>query len=292
MGETGERSSTIDGEKRYQQIARKALPLLVRQAGAAHNITYNELAQELGMRPRNLNYVLGAIGNTLSELGRRWGNIIPPIQCVVVSKKTGLPGEGVGWFLNMPEDFKTLSRARKREIIEGKLQDIYGYSRWHVVLKELGLQYVAPDYFEANRNATQFGGGESADHKALKAFVANTPVLFGLPISSPVGLQEHALPSGDTLDVSFRHRENWVAAEVKSARSPEADIIRGIYQCVKYLAVMRAVQTSEDQDRSARVVLVLGGAFPSWLLPLKNQLGVEAIENVQVMPSYCTDVVP
>jgi hypothetical protein len=102
--------------------------------------------------------------------------------------------------------------------------------------------------------------------------------VLDLPRSTPAGQQEYALPSGDFLDVSFRIGKTWVAAEVKSARSADADITRGIYQCVKYLAVMRAVQTSEDEDRSARVVLVLEGSLPAWLIPLKNQLGVEVVE--------------
>ena len=140
--------------------------------------------------------------------------------------------------------------------------------------------YVPPDYSDANRKASSFGGGESDDHKALKSFVAENPWLMDLPRATPSGVQEFPFPSGDSLDVSFGFGANWVAAEVKTARSPEADIVRGIYQCVKYLAVMKAVQTSEGQERSARAVLVLEGTLPASLVSLKNQLGVEVIERV------------
>lgn len=281
MAETGDLSSTIEGDKLYQKRAREALPLLVRQAEAARTIEYTELARELKMsNPRNLNYVLGAIGNTLAELSSSWVSAIPPIQCVVVNKSTGLPGDGIGWFLHLPEEFGSLSRARQREIIDGKLQDVFGYTRWRAVLTALNLPYEPQNYTAANQSAVAFGAGESEDHKKLKAFVARNPSLLGLPPSIALGDIEYPLPSGDVLDVSFRRGEVWVAAEVKPFSSPSPDIVPGIHQCVKYLAVMRAVQTSENRDRSARVVLVLGGSLPTDLVGLKNQLGIDVLENV------------
>ncbi|WP_072371477.1 hypothetical protein [Hyphomicrobium sp. NDB2Meth4] len=276
---------SIDGDQLYQQRARKALPLLVRQAEAAQTITYSDLADELAMpNPRNLDYPLGAIGKRLLSLGAEWGEAIPPIQCVVINKADGFPGKGIGWFIN-EENFKALSRARKREVIHAKLQDIFAYPRWREVLEALHLPYVPQNYTEANRRAAALGGGgESDDHKVLKTYVASTPALLDLPLGTPIGEQEYPLPSGDSLDVSFRHRNEWVAAEVKSARSSDDDIMRGIYQCVKYLAVMRAVQITESKERSARVVLVLEGPLPKSLAALKNQLGVEVKDRVQVPP--------
>lgn len=64
--ETAAISKNIQGDKLYQQRAREALPLLVRQASACETIYYQELADEMGMpNPRNLNYVLGSRSNTL-----------------------------------------------------------------------------------------------------------------------------------------------------------------------------------------------------------------------------------
>ena len=65
----------LSGEKLYQARARAALPLLVRQATQAHNATifYSDLAAELGMaNERNLNYVLGYIGDALEQLSKQW----------------------------------------------------------------------------------------------------------------------------------------------------------------------------------------------------------------------------
>ena len=90
----------ISGDSLYQLRARQALPLLVRQAEAAQQISYSHLAEELSMpNPRNLNYPLGSIGLTIENLSKAWKEKIPPIQCLVVNKSTGIPGEGAGWFL-------------------------------------------------------------------------------------------------------------------------------------------------------------------------------------------------
>lgn len=74
--------------------------------------------------------------------------------------------------------------------------------------------------------------------------------------------------------------KGWVAAEVKSAISSETDIVRGLFQCVKYRAVMEAVQVSEARPQNARALLVLEATFPQSLIPLRNILGVEVVEGV------------
>lgn len=123
------------------------------------------------------------------------------------------------------------------------------------------------------------GSGESDAHKALKHFVLTHPLTVGLPEGTE-GKTEYNLPSGDTLDVSFKAAGLWVAVEVKSAISPEGDIARGIFQCVKYLAVMDAQLTAESRTVGIRAVLVLAGRLTPKLVELKNRLGVEVIEGV------------
>ena len=115
MSETGDLSSgDITGDKRYQKRARAALPILVRQAKAGTTMLYGELAAELGMpNPRNLNFVLGAIGNSILQLGMQWGSKVPPIQALVVNKDTRLPGEGISWFAPDASLFKNASRAQR-----------------------------------------------------------------------------------------------------------------------------------------------------------------------------------
>lgn len=282
MTDTAEIAEPLSGDKLYQQRARSALPLLVRQATASTPIIYEDLAHELEMpNPRNLNYVLGSIGQTLLNLSEHWGIEVPPIQCLVVNKNTRLPGEGIGWFITDLSHYKKLSNKQRRQVVDAELQKIYAFDKWAKVLSTLSLEPAQSDFKKLNKKASQFrGGGEGAEHKKLKKFVANNPELFGLPASIAPGENEHSLPSGDSLDVFFTHRKEHTGIEVKSHISDSADIARGLYQCVKYQAVLEARQAANGQPQNVRTILVLGDKLPLELLPLKNVLGIEVLEKV------------
>ncbi|KAF0210792.1 MAG: hypothetical protein FD139_3232 [Methylocystaceae bacterium] len=273
----------ISGDELYKQRARLALPILVRQAEAGKAITYSDLAEELGMpNPRNLNYPLGTIGSTIENVSHEWGEKIPPIQCLVVNKNTGLPGDGVAFFLRDWGDFAALPRRRQKEVVAGAHALIFAYPWWEQLLRELSLEPARPDFSEIIRAANSVrGDGESHEHRALKIFVAKNPECIGLPVGTPVGCNEVALPSGDCLDVAFDAGDEWVAAEVKSARSDDADVVRGLFQCVKYRAVMEAVQAAQSRARDARAVLVLERPLPRQLISLRNILGIEVFENIR-----------
>lgn len=278
----------ISGPKLYHQRAREALPMLVRQAQAGQPIFYSDLAEELGMtNPRVLNYPLGCVGEALQKLSEEWEESVPPIQCLVVSKSDGLPGEGVGWFLDRGSlsgigrlGFERMSKQEKREVVKVELQRVFSYRRWREVLDALDLPYRWNKPAAAVDAAARLPGGEGPEHLALKRFVAENPDVVDLPNGTSPGDIEYLLPSGDSLDVSFQGRTAWVAAEVKPASSGAADIARGLFQCVKYAAVMEALQVFRGIRKSARAVLVLGGVLPSDLISLRNALGVEVFENV------------
>ena len=275
----------ISGDSLYQIRARKALPLLVRQAEAAQPIVYMDLAEELDMpNPRNLNYPLGSIGKTIENLSKVWKEKIPPIQCLVINKHTGIPGGGIGWFLRgWTEEYSKLPRYRQREIVAGAHALIFAYPRWKEVLRVLSLEPVQSGFVEEIDEAcfVTGGGGESDRHRELKEFVARNPASIGLHKATPVGSNEVLLPSGDCLDVSFNFKKAWVAAEVKTMISSDADIIRGLFQCIKYRAVMMAVQAVKGEIRDARAVLALEGKLPSELVALRNVLGIEVYEAVR-----------
>lgn len=284
---TAKVSEPISGDKAYQIRARATLPLLVRQAQAGIPIFYSDLAEELGMlNPRNLNFVLGSIGQSLERLSKAWKTKIPPIQCLVVNKSTRLPGEGIGWFLVKKEDFSALSLRQKRTIVEAKLQHVFSYPRWEEVLKVFDLQSATVNFSSLVISASNgYGGGEGEAHKALKEYVAQNPKAIGLKANFQAGVTEYPLPSGDSLDVSFKGKVVWVAVEVKSAISNEADIVRGLFQCIKYHAVMEAVLLSESLPQNARALLVLESSFPQSLVPLRNILGVEVVDGIK--PKNC-----
>lgn len=281
--ETAKIAEPLTGDKLYQQRARQALPLLIRQAQAEEPITYENLASELQMpNPRNLNYVLGSIGKTLNNLAEAWAEGVPPLQCLVVNKGSGFPGEGISWFIRDLADYNKLSRRQRRQVIDTELTKIYGYKKWHKVLKEFGLKPAQQDFSVFNKKASAGGrgGGESKEHLELKKYVSAHPQSIGLPFNISPGDIEHNLPSGDTLDVFFENKKEHIGVEVKSVCSDVADLTRGLYQCIKYQAVLEARLAATGKPQNVRTILVLGGHLPSELFPLKNILGVEVVENI------------
>jgi hypothetical protein len=271
---TAAKANTLLGDKLYQQRAHLALPILVRQAKAKQTIYYSDLAEELQMpNPRNLNYVLGSVGKSLLELDKT----IPPIQCLVVNRHTKLPSSGVGWFIDKIKFAKMAKKDKLRKVQEIQ-QDIYTYANWDRVLNKLKLTPVPCDIVDIIEQARkeQYGsGGEGPEHNALKTFVAITPSIIGLPSNSISGEIEYKLPSGDKLDILFKTNKEWVAVEIKSHISKDDDIVRGLFQCIKYQAVLEAYFKSESRNQNARTILVVGGQFPESLIPLRNVLGIE-----------------
>ncbi|MCK4825549.1 hypothetical protein KA005_57910 [bacterium] len=277
--------TSLDGEKLYQQRARKALPLLVRQAKAEHTIYYSDLAQELKMpNPRNLNYVLGTIGNALIQLGKLHRRDIPPIQSLVINKNTNMPGEGFEGFLPDVTAFRKSSSRRKRMIIHQLHDNIFQYDKWDYVLEFFNLKPVKVKWISTKdpskkRKGGKYGkGGESQEHKKLKKIISENPSIIGLPVQTRPGKIEYEFPSADTIDVMFSNGDELVGVEVKSINSGENDIARGIYQCVKYKALIDAIQMVNQNGPKSRAVLVIEGELPPDIIELKNILAVEVIE--------------
>lgn len=282
MRRTAATSDPIFGSKLYQLRAKAALPLLVRQALAEKSISYSVLAEELGMpNPRNLNYVLGCIGQTIELLAKRNGSKIPPLQCIVINKNTGLPGDGIGWFLEKNRDYSKLPLAERRRIVARAHVEIFEFADWTALLQQLRIA-PAPtiDKRMLDSAAAMRGGGESEDHRRLKKWIAKNPGSIGLS-SAYEARNEYRLPSGDSLDVSFRNTRQWIGVEVKSMRSSEADLTRGVFQCVKYKSIMRAILTIEGSHRNCDCILAIEGKLPAAIRSLSNLLGVDVIENVR-----------
>ena len=257
-----------EGDKPYQVRARLALPLLVRQAKAGKPIPYGKLAKELCMpNARNLNYPLGSIRASLQLLGEKWEDDIPPgIQVLVVNKNTGLPGTGI---------------ALSPDQVKPEQDRVYAYLRWDDVLRDLNLEPATSNatLVEAARDFES--GGESEDHLQLKNYVRDHPEIIGLQNESAATEVEKKLLSGDRLDVSFKSSQHWTAVEVKSAKSHEDDLKRGVFQCVKYKAVMSAelvANGKRKRDFEVEVILAVEGELKPDLLGLVHTLDVDVCE--------------
>ncbi|UUW08300.1 hypothetical protein NLG42_19600 [Flavobacterium plurextorum] len=272
----------MTGEKLLLQRARLILPYLVRQAKAGRPIYYSDLTDETGIpNPRNLNYPLGAIGNGLISLGKKLDLEIPPIQCLVINKVTNLPGEGIGWFISESE-FKKLGKSRKTELIKFHLTKIFTFPHWNRVLDALNLNEINIDISSLIEKAKAggYGGGESQSHKTFKEALAKRPKLLGL--NTGQGQLEYRLPSADCIDVLFTFKGQLIAVEAKSIISADDDILRGLFQCIKYKHLIEAEQIIKNLEPNSRVILAMEGKFPAKLLAIKNMLGIEVFEKIHI----------
>ena len=285
--ETVDHAETFFGDKLYQRRAREALPLLVRQAKAQKTIYYAELAEELDMpNPRNLNYVLGSVGQTLIELGKEQGKEIPPLTCIVVNQTDGLPGEGVGSFIEKGK-YKELTKRQRRAVVDAQLGRIFAYPEWDAVLRGYSMEPATLNVADLVRKAAEMGrgGGESDEHKRFKEYIANHPDIVGLPPTMTQVELEYRLPSGDEVDILFRRGDEWVGVEVKAHLSGDEDLVRGMFQCVKYQAVLEAYLLSIEIEGNVRTVLVIERPLPVGLIALRNTLRVEVIQAKAEDPS-------
>ncbi|MCA9731737.1 hypothetical protein KC799_06395 [candidate division KSB1 bacterium] len=276
----------LKSDKLYIQRARKVFPILVRQAQIGQKIYYSDLAKEVGIpNPRNLNYVLGAIGESINTIADDWEEEIPPIQCIVINKNRGLPGEGFVGFLSNVDEYQKASKSKREEIINMVLSEIFIYPHWEEVLEELDLkpvEWIEPKTKKIVRKLRkkkyQGSDGEGAEHKAFKERIFNNPELVKIKLKIIERYTEYEFLSKDKIDVLFKGKFNWIGIEVKSKKSSPEDVLRGIFQVIKYQSLLKAEQIIEGIEPEYRCVLALEGEIPKELIPIANQLKVEVIE--------------
>jgi hypothetical protein len=179
---------------------------------------------------------------------------------------------------------KRSQSVERQQIVEIELVKVFNYAKWDAVLSALNLAPLSDDgaLESLKAQARQRGGvGECEGHRELKHFVATHPELLGIDGFGD-GITEYVFPSADRIDVVFRDSKKgrWVGVEVKGPSSDDADILRGLFQCVKYSALREAELRSDSRNEDTRVILVLSNRLPHRLKQIKNLLGVEVIEGV------------
>ena len=271
-------TNLLSGDKLFQKRARMTLPFLVRQAKAGKPISYLDLAAEIGIpNPRNLDKILEEILLALKKLSKKTGDSIPDIQDIVINKQTKVPG-----YYKTDRRFKKLSLLEKRYRLEVELSKVYAYPRWDRVLNQLGLEPLPINLEESVNKLRKFrGGGESEAHKQFKSFLADNPSL--LQILAPITncRIEFGLLSGDKLDILFSTKNSRIGVEVKSKISDEADILRGLFQCLKYRHILEGENKILNRSGQVRLILALEGKFPDHLIAVKNVLGIEVIDQIK-----------
>jgi len=224
-------------------------------------ITYGDLGAELEYQLKIKKIFPTQIGHVAGALMDKILNIAPnaPLINVLITRPSGIPGVGVGGYLanrynnNNLRKWGEVSSKRKKEIIERESQKIFKYKKWDEINKKLFGNAAKNKLKKREKSekskASHYGGpAESEEHKLLKAWVANNPSAIGIRKSFGTGEEEARLLSGDEIDVLFSDGDSFRAVEVKSIRSGDDDLKRGIYQCVKYREIKKAEHAPYDVD--------------------------------------------
>lgn len=262
------------------------LPILIRQATIGQPLTYGDIARELGVHHRAVHHIAGYIGYTLNAVGAQRGwtrRRPPPIHALIVNVITRLPGQGIDGFLSKPyQDAR--SNQEKRALLEAVYYDARHYAHWHELcaLLEVPLDEGALVGAVAKARRAKGRGGEGPHHLALKTYVSQNPQVVGLAFGSPAGKVEQGTAAGDCVDILFERRGLRLAVEIKPYHASEGEKLRGVFQCLKYRAVLTAQAALDGERVTTRVLLVLGGAATSDVVSVANRLGIQVLENVTI----------
>ncbi len=274
--------------EQHEKCLRWLVQHVLTAKGLPKPVPYQKLAFEIGRldhhgrgHAHGLGHILGKMGYALQALEERRHEPIPHIQSLVVKKTgslKGLPDTGIDLFW---PDYQTLSKQEKYNKVRAEYQRIKDYGhRWNDILQQLDLLPVLVSSTPSYRR----GGGESEHHLALKQYIQAHPHIVGANANDAAHV-EYAFPSLDKVDVLFQGADRWLAVEVKSHISDEKDYERGLYQCVKYRALLQAMQQDErypvSPGHTIEAVLVLETALPDPYQPLARLLGIRVIPNIK-----------
>lgn len=265
--------------KRSQELVGQIIPILVGWAKyGLTNKTYGDLIHALGYtRYSGIGDQLGNVETVMRELRKMTGEDVPTLNALV--KKNGIPSDG---FVFVYPNYNGLTLSEKLVFVAGINEKALNYQKWDWVLDQLGLQpskIITEQELEAI--SVHGGGGEGKEHKAIKEFVYNNPESLG--INGVIRKEtEYPLPSGDRIDVYFETSDCRYAIEVKPSTSPDDDITRGIFQCVKYKAVMEAIRKIGYDKYAVKTLLVTASGLSERNKKLAEALNVPYTENYKI----------
>ncbi len=270
--------------KKGREIVRKMIPVMIRWAkNGETERTYRDLFHVLGYeRFTAIGHQLYNVQAVLNYLSEEENVEIPTLNSLVKNSKTMLPSEG---FEYVSPKYNDLDDAGKKVFVAGLDSEAVNYPYWDWVLEKLDLKplKIFSDKELNNLAAHAYGsGGEGKEHRAIKEYICNHPESIDIKNVNKAET-EYNLPSGDRLDVYFEQKDGTrIAVEVKPSTSPDEDITRGIFQCVKYKAVLDAIRYIRCDSYKNKVLLVTAGVVSDQNQQLADGLGVRYVENFEI----------
>ena len=276
-----------------QYGAKPLTQCLISAAKERTSITYGEAKRRLEDEHDFTTIFSPMMGNPAGKAMENIHDVFPDaplLNVLLVQQGDRMPGDGAGpfmakWFKKRwlaQKDARKRDPGRWRESFDRAADEVYAYQHWDAVFQGVYGEKFEPDpKTVARRKGTdgaekdgrqRGGGGEGKNHKALRLWVCANPDQVAPRLGNVGTKTEVVLLSGDRVDVVYYAPKQTLAVEVKSRDSNEADIERGIYQCVKYEAVLRAQDPRTDPD--IRSLLVTEKALEPVLRDLAKKLGI------------------
>ena len=190
---------------------------------------------------------MGYVAGTAMDMILEQDRTAPLLNVLLVQAATRLPGNGVNGYLRSrfpkanPDDIYNNPEFRKK-IVNRAARHAYAYTGWDDLYRRIYGNNLDPIPIEtAEKDGIRYGRrGEGDNHKRLRLWVMNNPDKLKNEYRNVRADTEVELLSGDRVDVVYYAENKTVAVEVKSRDSNRADLRRGIYQCIKYRAVLDA----------------------------------------------------
>ena len=187
----------------------------------------------------------------------------PLLNVLMVSQQTRLPSDGAAGYMadrfNIPGLREKGTRHRLwKDSFDEAAHEVFEYTAddWAELYEQVFGEPLSEDLINNERERRRTGAeedglhygrrGEGPNHRALRLWVRDNPAALSPDYLDCRAETEVCLDSADRVDAVFYCDDRIVVIEVKSRDSNEADLRRGVYQCVKYRAVQRAMDVRQD----------------------------------------------
>lgn len=264
------------GWERSYQLAKQMLPVLISWAQEKRSPQYyGTLSKAIGHNTARIGRQLYVIAKIIRALSSASHKDVPLLNALVINQNSKRPSDGLGDVIDGYYEWDEDRKIQEAKKLNAKA---YAYKDWPWVLKALGLlPYNVSVEDSIRKGKYKQGGSEGPYHKALKEYILKHPKEFDV-YEIKEKEDEHTLLSGDRLDVYFKLKDGkHIAIEVKSRISDDADILRGIYQCVKYKAVLSAECLTHGENANVDAFLVIENEMSEENRKTANMLSVKYI---------------
>jgi hypothetical protein len=241
-------------------------------------VTYGEaklrLEQEVGFERIARAGRTGLTAGTMIDNLLRVDSSAPLLNVLLVEQSTELPSDGAGGYLatrfSEPllrrENAKNIYRRLWRRTFDQAAGEVYSTSEseWQGLFQAAYGEPLTAAQIETERDRRKTGSendglrfgrsGEGPHHKALREWVCNNPGSIRRRFAKANTETEVVLDSADRVDAVFDLKDQVIAIEVKSRDSNLFDLRRGVFQCIKYRAVLDAMDIRESGSVVAMLV--------------------------------------